>query len=183
MAATVLINRWTGAVGSPTQTNITSLNTRATTDDGSTPTGSPITNPLPIPGAGQNLSYWVVTRLYVTSPPATSINNIKFYTDGGSFGAGVYGSVLQATAYIQAVGSQGISGTALNTVNYSASLASYPVSYSTVVVGSPISVSGSTGGSGTGHLGNFIIYQLAADNTASPGPSTQRTFTWQYDET
>jgi hypothetical protein len=72
MAATVLVRRLTGA--GPTATDITSINTRANAEDAHSTAGT--TNPIQIPAAGTNYSYWVVTRLDVTAGTYTTINNL-----------------------------------------------------------------------------------------------------------
>ena len=47
-----------------------------------------LNNPIPIPPSGTKYSYWKQIYLYCGTQPATQVDNIKFYTDGGGFGAG-----------------------------------------------------------------------------------------------
>lgn len=177
MSATVLIRRLTGA--GPTATDITGINTRANAEDAHTTAGT--SNPIQIPAAGTNYSYWVVTRLDCTVAPTGTINNIKWYTDGGNgFGTGVTCKVNTATGYVQATGTAGVTGTQLTTGNY-ATLAGAPSDAFAYTSGSPLSVSGST--SGTGQFGDRVVYQIEVGSTAAPGATAAETFTFQYDET
>lgn len=179
MSATVLIRRLTGS--GPTATDITSINSRANAADAhsTNDTASPIT----IPAAGTNYSYWVVTRLDCTVTPATALNNLKWYTDGGNgFGTGITCKMNTATGYVQATGSTG-NGTQLTTGNY-ATLAGSPTDAFAFTSGSPKSVTGSISNPSTGQFGDRVVYQIEVASTASPGPTTtQETFTWSYDET
>lgn len=180
MAATIIINRLTGA--GPTKTNITSSNTRASTSDN--PYTTETTNPIPIPVSGTNYSFWVVTRLECTVAPTTSVNNLKWFTDGtNSFGTGVSLSVATAVAYDQATGTVGTSGTELTVANYGngSTDLSAPADAFNYSSGSPLSVTGST--SGTGDFGSRVVYQFAVADTAGAGTTTAETITWQYDET
>ena len=182
MVADVQIRRWTGTSGSVTKTNITGINTRANAEDTHTAAGT--ANPVQIPTSGANYSYWVATRLYANSAPTGKIDNIRWHTDGtANFGTGVDAVVNTATGYVQATGSTGVTGTELNTSNYSTlsgapvdAFSSYPNSTTNLAVGGSISAA-------TGDFGNFVVYQISVDATASPGASNKETFTWLYDET
>lgn len=176
MAATVIINRLTGAT--PTLTDITSTTNRMSTSDVAAPGTA---NPIPIPDAGTNYSFWVVTRLQATVAPSNGINNIKWYSDGTSFGTGLTCSGNTATAYVQATGTVGTTGTQLTTVNY-ASLSAAPADVTTFTSGAPKTVTGSLGAA-TGEFGDRFVYQLAVGTTATVGTMAARTFTWQFDET
>lgn len=177
MAATIIINRLTGS--GPTTTAITSANTRLSYSDSPSPGA---TDPVVVPTSGTNRSWWATTRLECTVAPSTAVNNIKWYSDGLSFGTGITCVGNTATGYTQATGSAGAStsGTTLNTTNY-ATLTAAPADVTTFTSVSPKSVSGST--STTGQFGDRFVYQLEVISTASPGTSSARTFTWQYDET
>jgi len=179
MAATVTIRRLTGA--GPTSTDITSINTRANAEDAHSTAGT--TNPIQIPAAGTNYSYWVVTQLSVDVTPAGTINNIKWYTDGANgFGTGVTCKMNTATGYVQASGTPGTTGLQLTTGNY-ATLAGAPTDAFAFTSGSPKSVTGTMSNPSTGALGDRAVYQIEVDSTAGPGATPQETFTWKYDET
>lgn len=179
MAATVTIRRLTGA--GPTSTDITGINTRANAEDAHSTAGT--TNPIQIPAAGTNYSYWVTTQLSVDVTPAGTINNIKWYTDGANgFGTGVTLKVGQATSYVQATGTPGTTGTQLTTGNH-AGLTGAPVDGFTYTSASPLAVTGTMSNPSTGALGNRVVYQIEVASTAAPGATPAETFTWKYDET
>jgi hypothetical protein len=179
MAATVLIRRLTGA--GPTATDITSINTRANAEDAHSTAGT--TNPIQVPAAGTNYSYWVVTRLDATSSPSGTIDNLRWYSDGSNnFGTGVTCKGNTATGYVQASGTAGVTGIQLTTGNY-ATLAGAPTDVFAMTSGSPKSVTGSISNPTTGQFGDRFVYQIEVGTTAGPGATAQETFTWKYDET
>ena len=179
MAATVTIRRWTGTSGSPTKTDITSINTRANAEDTHTTAGT--TNSILIPAAGSNYSYWVSTRLSVDAITGGTVDNLKWYTDGSNnFGTGVTCIGESASAYVQATGTAGQTGIELTTTNH-ASLGTDPVNVFTYTSGSPKSLTGSS--STTGDIGHFFVYQMVVDSTAASGATASETFTWKYDDT
>lgn len=181
MAATVIINRWTGTSGSPTKTNITSINTVANAQDAHETTAASSSNPIRVPDSGTNYSYWVVTRLNCTVAPAGTIDNIRWYTDGSNgFGTGIGCNVGKASSYVQATGTVGVTGNLLSTSNY-ATLSYGPQNAFDFNSTSPLPVSGST--SGTGDFGDYLVYQLTVGTSAAPGTTGQESFTWIYDET
>ena len=179
MAATVTIRRLTST--GPTSTDITSINTRANAEDAHSTAGT--TNPIQVPAAGTNYSYWVVTQLSVDVTPAGTINNIKWYTDGANgFGTGVTCKGETATGYVQATGTPGTTGLQLTTGNY-ATLAGAPSDVFAFTSGSPKSVTGSMNNPSTGALGDRMVYQIEVGTTAGPGATASETFTFKFDET
>lgn len=176
MAATVEIQRLTGT--SPgAATDITGINTRANADDNHSTAGT--TNPVSIPTSGTNYSFWVSTQLNVISGLGGTLDNLRWFTSA-SLGAGVGIIAQDATAYVEASGVVGDSGDELTTVSYN-TLTGAPVDALTFTSGSPKSIPGST--TGTGPVGNLMVYQFTVDNTAGPGATNQVTITWRYDET
>lgn len=183
MPATVVIKRWTGSSGSPTKTDITSANTVANANDTHQSTAAGSNDPIRIPASSSNYSYWVSTRLSATTTPAGTIDNIRWYTDGtNNFGTGVTCVGNDASSYVQATGTSGTTGTQLTTGNH-AGLSGSPVDVFTYDSTTPKSISGSINNPSTGDFGDFFVYQIEVDSTASPGTTTQETFTWLYDET
>jgi len=181
MAATVTIRRWTGSAGGPTKTDITGINTRANAEDTHTTAGT--SNPIQIPAAGTNYSYWVSTQLSADTSPAGTINNIKWYTDGSNgMGTGITVKMNTASAYVQATGTPGTSGNILNTGNH-ASLAGVTSDAFSFTSGSPKSVTGTISNPSTGDIGHQVVYQIEVASTAGPGPANSEQFTWRYDET
>lgn len=179
MAATVLIRRLTGA--GPTATDITSINTRANAEDAHSTGGT--SNPIQVPTSGTNYSYWVTTRLDATSSPSGTIDNLRWYSDGSNnFGTGVTCKGQEATSYVQATGTPGVTGTQLTTGNH-AGITGSPVDVFGLTSGSPKSLTGSISNPSTGQFGSRFVYQIEVADTAGPGATAQETFTWKYDET
>jgi hypothetical protein len=180
MPATVTIRRWTGAAGAPVKTDITGINTRANAEDAHSTAGT--TNPVQIPAAGTNYSYWVCTRLSADTTPAGTINNLRWYSDGANnFGTGITCRGNEATAYTQATGTIGQTGTQLTTANYAS--VTTPADVFTFTSAAPKALAGSISNPSTGDFGSFFVYQAEIGAAAGPGVSGQETFTWKYDET
>lgn len=183
MAATVVINRWTGSSGGPTKTAIQGANTVANASDAHQSTAVGSSNPIRVPSAGTNYSYWVATRLSASVTPSGTINNIRWHTDGANnFGTGVTCKGNDATSYVQASGTAGTTGIQLTVGNY-ATLSGAPSDVFAHTVGSPKAITGSLSNPSTGDFGDFFVYQIEVASTASPGATGQETFTWLYDET
>lgn len=173
--ATIDIVRLTGS--GPTETSITSANTRwSASDDPAAGTN----NPVPIPTSGINYSYWVTTRLKSTAnPDGHTINNLRWFAATNNAPPGLGYSGNQATAYDQATGTLGTTGDQLTTSNYTG-LSATPVDVFTLTSASPMSITGST--TSTGQFGNRFVYQAEVDSTATAGLQAGDTFTWRYDE-
>jgi hypothetical protein len=183
MAATVIINRFTGT-SAGTKTAITGINTRANAEDAHSTAGT--SNSILVPAAGNNYSFWVTTKLEVTAITGGTVNNIKWYTDGSNnFGTGVTALVALASTganagYRQATGTTGTTGTVLNGTNHTG-LDGAPVDPFTYTSGSPLSITGTT--STAADVGTFVVYQIVVASTASSGATGSETFTFQYDDT
>jgi hypothetical protein len=189
MAATVLIRTAHGA--GPTLTDVTSVNDRHTTDDVYYAAGT--TNPIPIPSAGSNYSFWRHHRLDATVTPVTSISNLRWYTDGAnSSPAGVtwLGQAANAGAlagYRQAgtIGGEtvGTTGIILNTTNHTG-LTGAPVDPFTFTSGAPKSLAGSIANPSTGPFGDYFVTSIAVSSaTNTTGAITAETISWVFDET
>jgi len=143
-------------------------------------------DPVPIPAAGTNYSYWKHVYLYCATAPDTQVNNVKLYTDGGGFGTGI-------TTYV---------GDEMPTKN-SGSDAGYEVADSAVtMVSNHTGISAQTdlfsytsGSSKTisisetssiidaiGETTNYVVLQVVVVSTASVGDKTDETITYVYDE-
>lgn len=178
MAATIIINRHTGAGtanGGTTFTNITAGSTRLKqADDGVADANNPV------PAVTTSYSFWASFRLQCTVAPSNLINNLKWYSDGSAAGTGLTYSGADASTGGNAGYVQATSAIQLTTGNHSG-LDTTPVDVSTLTSGSPRNLGGST--SGTGHFGDLFVAQLAATSSASPGTVAARTWSFQYDET
>lgn len=179
MSATVIINRLTGT--DPTKDNITDTNTRLKADD--THSVSDSTNPVRVPDSGTNYSYWCSTRMEVTTnTEGNTISNMKFYTDGSNdLGTGLGMDIALASAYDQAVGVEGTSGSAIDG-NHSNLISSVTGAFN-YDSSNPLDIDATvTGTSSTGDIGDFVITQGTVDSTAGAGASSQETYSYQYDE-
>lgn len=187
MAATVIINRVTGASGSLTSTDITSATTRASWSDAPAPGTA---NPVAIPAAGTNYAWWVSTRLNASTTPAGTIDNLKWYSDGANgFGTGVTCKMSDASTstdsgYRQATGTggTGTNGTQLTTGNHTG-LDNAPVDAFGLTSGSPKTLGGSIANPSTGAFGDYAVWQIEVASTAGPGVTPTEQFTFAYDET
>ena len=175
MAATVQIQQWTGA--GPTRTDKTSASIRMGTSDELTASN------IPVPSSGSNYSYWMSTGLYITVAADNAINNVRWYSDGtNSLGTGVAMVVTPASAYVQAVGTAGSSGSTLSLANHSGASAA-PVEFQTYTTGTKLVVDGSVGAV-TGSLDDWplVVHQIQVETGAGAGNSGEETLTWQWDE-
>lgn len=149
-------------------------------------------NPVPIPAAGTNYSYWKQIYLFCDTAPDTQVDNIKFYTDGSNFGTGITLNVgdqfptknnASDAGYEVATGTGGTTGDEVTANHAGISSVSDAFSYTS---GSPlngptISEDGSIINA-VSETSNYLVLQLAVVSTASPGNKTNETLTFQYDE-
>ena len=181
MAATVLVAQYTGAApGASTDVNSASV-TVGTSDEASNASA------IPIPSSGSNHSYWTTTALVATVAPDNAINNLKWYTDGtNSFGTGVTGIVITASAYAQAVGTAGSSGALLDSACHGGLSGCSGAATSDLFLydsGCKLTVTGSIGAT-TGSIGDkFVVQQLSVISTAGAGNTGEETVTFEFDET
>lgn len=179
MPAEVAINRLTGS--GPTYTRIDSGGygaTRASTSDSPSPG---VSNPIPLPTtATPTLGYWVVLQLETLTAPVGTINNIQWFTNGFLIWPGVDLVVGQATAYTQATGVVGVSGTELNQTNYP-TLVNPPIAATAFTSSNPYPITGST--STNEKFGNFIVTQMQVSTSAVAGVLPDENFFIVWDET
>jgi len=149
-------------------------------------------DPVPIPSAGTNYSYWKQIYLYCDTGPDTQVDNVKFYTDGTGFGTGItlnvgdefptHGSASNA-GYEVATGTPGTTGDEV-TANH-AGVTGVTNAF-TFTSGSPLSgptiSEDSSVINAAGESTNYLVLQLAVINTATPGNKSDETLTFQYDE-
>lgn len=174
MAATVQIRQYNGA--GPTGTDKTSGSLRAGTSDETSPSN------LRVPSSGSTYSYWLTSGLYCTVAPDNALNNIKWYSDGtNSLGTGLNAIVGVASAYVQAAGTAGSSGSPLTLANHAGLVSPGASSYVTYTSSCKLTVSGSLGAT-TGSFGYFVLLQVQVESTAAAGNSGEETITWEWDE-
>lgn len=149
-------------------------------------------DPVPIPAAGTNYSYWKQIYLKCDVAPDTSVDNIKFFTDGTGYGTGITLNVADqfptknnasSSGYEVATGTPGSTGNEV--IANHAGVTSVTDSF-TFTSGSPLA--GPTISEDTniinavGETTNYLVFQLAVISTATPGNKTDETLTFQYDE-
>lgn len=92
--------------------------------------------------------------------------------------------MADASAYDEAPGTVGDTGTELTVANYgngSTDLNAAPLDAFTFDSPSPLSVTGST--TTAIEFGDRVVYQFDVGTTAGAGTTPSETVTWQYDET
>lgn len=190
MAATVAVCVDKGST--PTEVDVTSNGVRFRTDDN--PNQIDDTYPVPLPVAGTKYSYWVHLFLKVTGGVFTQVNNIKFFTAGGSLygDAGVDLMVGTETpeknsgstaGYDEAVGTEGDSGTEMTsghsgitaTTNANLAITSAPKDVSISEAGGAIDAAGETS--------DYVVLQINVGTSAVRGLKSAATLTFRYDET
>ena len=194
--ATVVIQQFYGA--GPTKATVTTprLCTADTTAPGTA-------NPIPIPAAGFNYSFWMSLHLTISAMnAATLLNNHKFYTDGTiawTFGSGGALLVCSKTtgdkgvpvaSYAQATGTTGTTGYFVDDVTnghayYKTGTSNFlaAVSAATLTSGAPLVVDTGDHVGAEGFKG--IVTQVKCDtvaNGATRGAQAAETGTFSYDE-
>lgn len=190
MAATVSIQRITGAPASKTYTTVT--NVRLRTDDANT---QDLTNPVKKPTSGFNYSYWASICLDL-SGTFSQISNIRHYSDGAiGWNLGTGGGLFRGNrdtgdigcpdaSYEQAGGTQGTTGYAIddatNGHTYYNTQTTPVVDVSNDTSSSPAVVDSSTytAAGKTKH----IVLQAKVASDATAGVQAAETLTWEWDE-
>lgn len=137
------------------------------------PTTDGATTFIPIPAAGTNYSWRKHFKLNVTGGTYTTISNLRFFSDGTSWGTGVTAYAATASSYTQASASD------------NSSLIAGGTDVTTYTSGSPLTVNAGTVSSsnatGTGTQ-DYVVMQVGVGTTASAGTTTARTLTYRVDE-
>lgn len=163
MPAVVQIHRLTGST--PDATVITEDSTRFSTSDNPNPGAA---NKLEKLSSGVRRSFWVTTRLFVEETPDSSLNNVKWRTDGTNPWGGILMNVASADSYVQATGTMGVTGTELTQANHSG-LNFAPVNGFSLNPGSPLILPGQVTNPNTGYVGDFVVAQFVVTPTALLG--------------
>lgn len=176
MAATVVIISAHGATITTTETDITSATIKYRRSDADT---NDTSNPIPKPAAGNNFSWRKTMRIKVNVAPDGDISNLRFFSDGVSWGTGVTmrGHTNPVSEYTQA--SSADEGTEIDQGTGSAI-----TDMDTYTSGSPLTVNSgvvltATTGYGTQ---DTVETQLKVASTASRGKKGPITYTYRFDE-
>jgi len=143
-------------------------------------------DPIPIPAAGSNYSYWKQIYLYCDTAPSTQVDNIRFYTDGGGFGTGI---TVNAGDEFPVKNSGANTGydvadaaeTMTNHTDITAVTDAFTFTSGAPLSGPSISEAGNIIDA-IGETTNYLVLQMVVASTASPGDLTNETFTFKYDE-
>lgn len=149
-------------------------------------------NPVPIPAAGTNRSFWKQMYARCDAAPDTQVDNFQLYTDGGGFGTGITINIGDQfptknsgsnAGYEVATGTVGTSGD--DVVTNHAGISSVTDLFSFIVsatLSGPTISEDSNIINAIGETSNYFILQADVINTATPGNKTDETITLQYDE-
>jgi len=151
-----------------------------------------VNNPVPIPTAGTNRSYWKQLYLKCNTAPDTQVDNIKWFTDGVGYGTGITLQVGDefpvknsgsSAGYELATGTPGTTGN--DVVTDHAGITGVTSAFS-FTVGSPLSgPTISEAGSiinAINETTDYLILQADVISSATPGNKADETLTFQYDE-
>jgi len=144
-------------------------------------------DPMIIPAAGTKYSRWKQIYLYCDAAPSLQIDNIKLYTDGGGWGAGITVMVGDEFPVKNSGSDAGYEVADSNDEEMVAGHADIANSTDlfTFNVGAPLSGSISEAGNiinAIGETSNYFVIQLNLTNAASPADLAAETITIQYDE-
>lgn len=166
MAAIVRVDVYHGAGPSSAAWTANELFHRADTSATST------SNPVPVPNAGTANSWPKWTKMNVTTAPAGSITNLRWF-DGSSWGTGIKLYAKKNATYTQG-----------SSTDETKSLASYTdaASYTS---GSPYVINSGTVLTATTGVGtqDYLETIIELGTTAVQGTVTGHTLTYRFDET
>ena len=171
MAAVYEVHVFTGS--GPTDATYTNGSRFHRADTVVTTDGS--TTFIPIPTSGTNYSYRRTFKLKVTTTPVGSVSNLRFFSDGSSWGTGITPYAKQKASYTQATSADNTAlfdGTAVDATTYTS--------------GSPLTINASTvlSNPSTGYgTQDYLVMQVAVGTTAAAGTTAARTLTFRVDET
>lgn len=162
-----------------------------TIDDNDMSSNGKLLGTIDIPSNGTNSSFWKHIYLKVVGGSFTRIDNVKFYTDGSSFGNGIttyIGTELPThnsasnSGYVKATGTPNISGDDL--LNHSSINTKTNVFIFTSNTPKNITISENGGViSNVDESTNYIVAQMdVASNVSLKGDLTDKTWYFIFDE-
>jgi len=187
MPVTPYIEVWHGA--GPTETNVEALgppNVRLKTNDDAT---IDLVDPVPIPAAGFNYSYWKHIAIAWDTIP-TSLTNIRHYSDAAiGWNYGTSGELRRGNrdagdhgcpkgSYDQATGTPGTTGDDLETHTYYAGQTTKTAALPEVTPGVVIDSTDYSAAEDS----HAVVLQVKVDTDAVQGDQANETMTWLYDE-
>ena len=162
-----------------------------TLDDNDMSTNGKLLGTIDVPLSGSNNSFWKHIYLKVTGGTFTRIDNIKFYTDGSSFGNGIttyIGTELpthnsgDSSGYIKATGTDNSSGDDM--LNHSSIITKNDVFTFTSNTPKNITISESDNKiTNVGESTDYIVAQMdVSSNVSLKGDLTDKTWYFIFDE-
>ena len=176
MAATVLIEEWTGTTATPAQTDKTSGTVRFKNAANATVDNN---NRLVVPTSLREYSFEKWLRLTVTVAPDVDIDNLRAYPDAGnSFGTGI-------KVWYAVDGAFTTPAEPANTNDPPQHDATPMTDLWAASSGTPIDMDAINTGpfTGTGDIGDFLVLVMEVETNAANGALTAETLTFAFDET
>lgn len=148
-------------------------------------------DPVPIISGQTKRSYWKHVYLRVTGGTFTQIDNVKFYTDGTSWGTGISAYIGDENltnnqgsqaGYEVGDGTPGDTGVEMVTGHTGITARTDTTTYTSgavrdITISEPGAILDASG-----DRTNYVVIQLEVLDTASPGNLDDRTWTFRYDE-
>lgn len=194
MAADVYVVEVTGTHAAPVYTQISGAGVSTAARYCTQDTVSPgLNNPIPIPAAGYNYSYWKTHGLELGGT-FTQIDNIKWYTDGTLFtGLGTGGFVMVGTMdagdegmpssnYCQAGGTPGTTGLHMDLSHPYYSAQTNPTGNASHYEDGGTELTVDTGAHTIEGYSKMVVTQVKVDTDATSGTKADETYTFEYDE-
>ncbi len=182
MAANVVINEYNGTAPGAKAVKTAGTIRFKNADDANVD----LSDPLVVPGSGQEYSFEKWLRLEISGGVFTQISNLRAYSDGvNGFGSGVKLWYAVTGAYIQPV----VPSEAVDPPQSAA--AGSPVEnmadFFTTTQGAPIDLDGInigpfTDGSPREDIGDFLVLVMEVEPVASNGVLAAETLTFAFDE-
>jgi hypothetical protein len=139
------------------------------------PTTDGSTTFIPIPSSSTNYSWRKSFKLNVTATPTGTVANLRFFSDGSSWGTGITCYAKLKAAYTQGSSSDNsalFDGTAVDVTTYTS--------------GSPLTITAGTvlSNPSTGYgTQDYLVLQVGGTSSAAAGTTAARTLTYRVDET
>ncbi len=150
-------------------------------DDNDQDTG----NPVPIPGAGTNYSFWKQIYLKASTGPDTQVDNVEIYSDGTTFDANVALNIGDELPVHNSGATTGYDVADAAEVMTNHTDITGVTNMNTYTSGSAKAVSISEAGSiinAINETTNYVVLQIAVGTGAGPGTLAAETITFVYDE-
>lgn len=161
MAATIVLRVCTGT-NAATEATVTGITMRSN-DSAANDTA----NPISIPSVGTNRSFEKWIRFMCTVAPAVQATNFKYWGPNTIPGTGTLLFVGTTATGVTPVATDSAVATSQQDTNH------FSAGTALAVSGTLVNVNDET---------DFVVFQMDVDTTAGPGPISQQTHNYSYDE-